>query len=71
MPIRPENRHRYPKDWQERRQAVLERAGHCCEFCGARNYEPHPIPHDPARAAAAILRHFTADEVAEIRGLLE
>lgn len=43
MPIRPENKARYPKDWNERRRAVLERAGGKCEFCGARNYEPHPI----------------------------
>lgn len=43
MPIRKENRGRYPKDWPARRKAVLERAGHRCEFCGAENYEPHPI----------------------------
>ncbi len=33
MPIKPENRHRYPPDWKERRAAVLERAKHCCELC--------------------------------------
>lgn len=34
VPIKPENRHRYPPDWQWIRQEILERAGHCCEFCG-------------------------------------
>jgi hypothetical protein len=31
MPIRPENLHRYPKDWPQIRQRILERARHCCE----------------------------------------
>lgn len=32
MPIRPENRNRYPKNWaSEIRPAILERAGNCCE----------------------------------------
>ena len=50
MPIKPENRRRYPADWKTRiRPAILERAGHCCEGsptypeCRARNYEPHPV----------------------------
>ena len=48
MPIRPENRARYPKDWKAIRAAILTRAGHCCEGtpqfpdCRAVNYEPHP-----------------------------
>lgn len=37
MPIRPSERHRYPKDWKSIRQRILERAGHRCEFCGAEN----------------------------------
>lgn len=31
MPIRPENRCRYPDNWKEIRAAVLERGGHRCE----------------------------------------
>lgn len=37
MPIRPSERHRYPKDWKSIRQRILERAGHRCEFCGVEN----------------------------------
>ena len=38
MPIKPENKARYPKNWKEIRQKVLERAGNCCEFCGIPNH---------------------------------
>lgn len=38
MPIRPENRARYPKNWGEIRAAILERAGNRCEFCGVENH---------------------------------
>lgn len=43
MPIRPENKARYPKDWKLRRRFVLMRARNKCEWCGAVNYEPHPV----------------------------
>lgn len=35
MPIKAENRARYPKDWPAIRAAILERAGHKCETCAA------------------------------------
>lgn len=38
MPIKPENRSRYPKDWKQIRARILERAHNCCEFCGIPNY---------------------------------
>jgi len=38
MPIRPENKSRYPKNWKEIRAKILDRAGHRCEFCGIENY---------------------------------
>lgn len=40
MPIRPEERHRYPPHWPAIRAGILQRAGHQCEHpgCGARNY---------------------------------
>ena len=49
MPIRPENRPRYPKDWAAIRAAILARAGNCCEGspaypdCRAENGRPHPV----------------------------
>lgn len=37
MPIKPENRHRYPVNWQEIRARVKERSGDKCEWCGVKN----------------------------------
>lgn len=48
MPIRPENRARYPRDWPAISRAIRERAGNRCEGspafpdCRAANGEPHP-----------------------------
>ncbi len=40
MPIRPENKARYPKDWPAiSRRIRFERANNQCEFCGVQNYE--------------------------------
>lgn len=38
MPIRPENKHRYPANWRAIRAAILERAGQRCEQCGVQNH---------------------------------
>jgi len=38
MPIKPENKSRYPKNWKEIRQRILKRANNRCEFCGIENY---------------------------------
>jgi len=44
MPIREENKKRYPKDWKLRSKFVrFYRAKNKCEWCGAENYKPHPI----------------------------
>ena len=49
MPIRPENKARYPKDWKRTADAIRERAGHCCEGspaypdCRVANYGYHPV----------------------------
>ena len=37
MPIRPENRDRYPPNWREISAAVREEAGQKCEWCSAPN----------------------------------
>jgi 5-methylcytosine-specific restriction endonuclease McrA len=39
MPILPENKSKYPKNWDEiSRNIRFERANSKCEFCGAVNY---------------------------------
>ena len=38
MPIKPENKNRYPKSWKEIRQQILKRANNRCEFCGRINH---------------------------------
>lgn len=44
MPIRPENKARYPKDWKLRSRFVrFYRAKNRCEWCGCENYQPHPV----------------------------
>ena len=43
MPISKQMARRYPADWTLRRRFIIEyRAQHRCEWCGARNDEPHP-----------------------------
>jgi 5-methylcytosine-specific restriction endonuclease McrA len=48
MPIRPENRARYPKDWKRISREARERAGNRCEGspaypdCRAENGKTHP-----------------------------
>jgi len=48
VPIRPENKARYPKDWKRISAAVREDAGNRCEGspsfpdCRAENGKPHP-----------------------------
>lgn len=38
MPIRPENKSRYPANWKEIRASILKRANNRCEFCGVENH---------------------------------
>lgn len=48
MPIKPERRKLYPKDWPEISRRVRDRAGWRCEgspaypYCRAANGKPHP-----------------------------
>ena len=57
MPIRPENRARYPKDWPAISRRIRERAGNRCEKCGAANGEPHPITGSRVVLTVAHLDH--------------
>jgi len=44
MPISPENKQRYPKDWKLRSRFVrFYRAKNRCEWCDVENYQIHPI----------------------------
>lgn len=38
MPIKPENRARYPRDWKAIRARILDRAENRCEWCGVPNH---------------------------------
>ena len=64
MPIRPENRNRYPKDWKEiSRRIRFERANGQCEFeingerCKALHGEPHPETGSKVVLTVAHLDH--------------
>jgi hypothetical protein len=64
MPIRPENRSRYPKDWSTVIvPAVRARSGNVCEGspaypeCRAVNGEPHPITRSVVVLTVAHLNH--------------
>ena len=57
MPIKPENRHRYPPDWRAIRLAILDRAENRCERCGVpnrvwRNHRTDAWTHDAGLAEA-------------------
>lgn len=64
MPIRPENKQRYPKNCTtEIRPAILDRAKHQCEGspaypeCRAVNHEPHPVTGSKVVLTIAHLDH--------------
>jgi 5-methylcytosine-specific restriction endonuclease McrA len=38
MPIKPENKKRYPENWKEVRSRIQTRARDKCEWCGVVNY---------------------------------
>ena len=59
MPIKPENRGRYPANWKEIRAAILERADNKCEFCGIENY----AVRDGSRVVLTIAHLDTTDVI--------
>jgi len=69
MPIRPERRALYPPpgEWRRIREAILERAGDCCEGsprypgCRAANGEPHPRTGSKVVLTIAHLNHDPTD----------
>ena len=63
MPIKPENKERYPKTWIAIRMAILKRADNKCEgspaypACRAENYRPHPETRSKVVLTIAHLDH--------------
>lgn len=67
MPIRPENRSRYPKDWPAISRRVREAAGQRCQGtpqhpdCRAANGEPHPETGSRVVLTTAHMNHVVED----------
>lgn len=63
MPIRPENRARYPRDWKAISLRIREGAGWRCEGspafpdCRAENGKPHPVTGSIVVLTVAHLDH--------------
>jgi hypothetical protein len=57
MPIRKENRKRYPANWKAISLAIRARAGNRCEWCYARNGDPHPCTGSKVVLTCAHLDH--------------
>ena len=64
MPIRPENKARYPKDWPAISKRIRERAGGKCEWCPAENGKPHPVTGSRVVLTVAHLDH-TPENIAD------
>lgn len=67
MPIRPENRARYPADWPAISARIRARAGDRCEGspafpeCRAENGKPHPVTGSRVVLTVAHLNHTPED----------
>lgn len=63
MPIRAENKARYPKDWPAISRQIRDRARNCCEGspafpdCRAENGQPHPATGSRVVLTVAHLDH--------------
>lgn len=57
MPIRPENKARYPAEWPLISLTVRALAGFRCEWCPAENGKPHPITGSTVVLTVAHLDH--------------
>lgn len=67
MPIRPERKALYPKNWKEIVKKIKDRAGNRCEGspdypdCRAENGKPHPVTGSKVVLTTAHLNHDEAD----------
>mgnify|MGYP001397670851 CR=1 FL=1 len=50
---------RYPVDWPAISRRIRDRSGGKCEFCGAQNYQPHPVTGSRVVLTVAHLDHDT------------
>jgi hypothetical protein len=57
MPIRTENRARYPDNWKLLAKAIKEDVGWKCEWCPAEHGKPHPITNSKVVLTIAHLDH--------------
>jgi len=58
MPIKPENKKRYPQNWKQISEDIrFNRANNKCEVCGAENYQPHPLTGSKVILTVAHLDH--------------
>jgi hypothetical protein len=58
MPIKPENKNKYPRNWKQISEDIrFNRAQNKCEVCGAANYMPHPITGSKVILTVAHLDH--------------
>lgn len=63
MPIKPENKARYPKDWKQIADSIRLRADNKCEGspmfpeCKAENGKPHPVTGSKVVLTVAHLDH--------------
>jgi len=77
MPIKPENRARYPANWKTIVAAVRDRSGNRCEGspmfpeCRAVNSEPHPVTGSRVVLTTAHLDHVpencSLDDLSNLR----
>ena len=54
MPIKPENKARYPKDWKQVRERILLRAGNRCEWPACNLLNGHKNPRTGSKVVLTI-----------------
>ena len=61
MPIRQENRHRYPADWPEISKRLRSQAHYRCQWCDAENGSTNPKTGSTVVLTVAHLNHIPED----------
>lgn len=62
MPIRKDQKARYPENWPEISKWIRHgRANNACEVCGAENYKPHPTTGSKVILTVMHLNHIPED----------